>query len=285
MASTLLITGATGNIGSGIIQHLDFDKDVQVLAGVRNVKEQFTDKPVEMVLFDFDKLESSKPALQQADVLFLLRPPHISDVKGVFSPLIDECKEAGIKHIVFLSVQGVEKSSVIPHHKIEKLIRESGIAYTFIRPAYFMQNLTGNLKREIVEEQRIFVPAGNAKFNWIDADDIGKATARVLEDVNRHENTSYTITGSENLTFREVALKMSDVLKKPIGYKSPNLLHYFIKKKRDGLKTPLIMVMIMLHFLPRFNDEPEITNDYTSLTDDHPRSIEEFLALNKDQLL
>ncbi|HKL36465.1 MAG TPA: hypothetical protein VJ899_09270 [Salegentibacter sp.] len=51
----------------------------------------------------------------------MLRPPQIADVDKIFVPLMEEIKQSSVKHIVFLSVQGVEKNKIIPHHKIEKI--------------------------------------------------------------------------------------------------------------------------------------------------------------------
>jgi len=82
----------------------------------------------------------------------LLRPPQISDVKKYFAPLVETAKKSSIKHIVFLSVQGVDNSKIIPHHKIEKSIVDSKIIYTFLRPAYFMQNFTTTLRNDLVND-------------------------------------------------------------------------------------------------------------------------------------
>lgn len=90
------------------------------------------------------------------DTIFLLRPPHLSDIDTYFKPLIFKIKDTNIKQIVFLSVQGAEKSKAIPHNKIERLINENELDFIFLRPSYFMQNLTTILiddiktKREIV---------------------------------------------------------------------------------------------------------------------------------------
>ncbi|MGK7390511.1 MAG: NmrA family NAD(P)-binding protein [Candidatus Cyclobacteriaceae bacterium M2_1C_046] len=182
----ILITGATGNIGKPILEHLNYYENLEVLAGVRNPQKDLFLKPVKKVYFDFEDITGSANALTQLDCLFLLRPPQISDVKKYFDPLIKVCQEKEVGHIVFLSVQGAEKSSIIPHNKIEKLIVASGIPYTFLRPGYFMQNLSGSLKKDIIEKDRIYIPAGKAKFNWIDTNDIGMAAARVIEAPEKH---------------------------------------------------------------------------------------------------
>lgn len=73
-------------------------------------------------------------------------------------------------------LQGVEKSRIIPHHKIEKQIVTRGIPYTFLRLAYFIQNFTTTLHHALVNKRKIFLPAGNTKLTSIDVTDIGNVT-------------------------------------------------------------------------------------------------------------
>jgi len=135
--------------------------------------------------FDFAAAETYEHALAYCGILFLLRPPQLSEVKKYFNSLIDLAVICGVKHVVFLSVQGVGKSKIIPHHKIEKLIIESKIPHTFLRPAYFMQNFTTTLHADLVRHHSIFLPAGNAKFTLVDVTDIGKVAAKVLTELKR----------------------------------------------------------------------------------------------------
>jgi hypothetical protein len=181
-------------------------------------------------------------------------------------------------------VQGVENSKIIPHHKIEKLIRESGLAYTFLRPAYFMQNFTTTLRHDLVTRQLIFLPAGNAKFTLIDVTDIGLVTAKILTEPQQHIHKSYELTNREQLTFAEMAAKITRGTGKTIRYVSPNLLHFFIAKRREGVPAMLILVMIMLHYLPRFQ-QPPATNDWVrTITGREPRSFDEFVERDLQKL-
>jgi uncharacterized protein YbjT (DUF2867 family) len=201
----VLITGATGNVGSEIIKALSkINHNLRVFAGVRNLKvdaSKINDKNIQLIKFDFTDITSYQAALKNCDTLFLLRPPQISDVKKYFKPIIDTCKNNAVKHIVFLSVQGVEKSKIIPHHKIEKLIVDSKISYTFLRPAYFMQNFTTTLHNDLVHKRRIYLPAGNAKFTLVDVRDIGEVCAAILTHISEHINKSYELTCNEKLRF------------------------------------------------------------------------------------
>lgn len=157
----ILITGATGNVGMEVIKCLvAIDNNFEIVAGVRDIEHEaakLKEHLVSCVKFDFTNSQLVANALVSVDLLFLLRPPQLSNVKKYFAPLIASARAAGVKHIVFLSVQGVEKSTFIPHYKIEKLIVDSGIGYTFLRPAYFMQNFTTSLREELIENKKNFL--------------------------------------------------------------------------------------------------------------------------------
>lgn len=280
----VLITGATGNVGTEVIKSLQkIEHHLDIYAGVRNLHEdriKLSNYKVNFSQFDFTNIETYKTALDGCEILFLLRPPQISEVKKYFKPIIDICKEIGVKHIVFLSVQGVENSKIIPHHKIEKLILDSKIPYTFLRPAYFMQNFTTSLQNDLVNKKRIFLPASNAKFTLIDVRDIGEVSATILTNISEFINQTYELTGEEKLTFLEMAKILSDNLRTDIQYISPNLLNFFLAKRRE--KTPLmfVLVMIMLHFFPRFQKEPETTNWVQIITNRQPTKFEQFISDN-----
>jgi uncharacterized protein YbjT (DUF2867 family) len=284
----ILITGATGNVGIEVIKSLqNIDHQLDIYAGVRNSNEdrlKLANYKVNFSLFDFTDVETYKTALDGCEILFLLRPPQISEVEKYFKPIIDTCKQYGVKHIVFLSVQGVEKSKIIPHHKIEKLIVESKISYTFLRPAYFMQNFTTTLHNDLVNKKIIYLPAGNAKFTLVDVRDIGAVSATILTNISEHINKSYELTCNEKLTFSEMAKILNDILGTNIKYISPNLLSFFLTKRREKIPTMLIFVMIMLHYFPRFQKEPETSNWVEKITSQQPTTFQKFINDNKKAL-
>ncbi len=281
----VLITGATGNVGTAVIQSLQtighlFD----VHAGVRDLKAdaiKLANYKINFLQFDFTNPASYHSALNHCDMLFLLRPPQISEVAKYFKPIINICKENGVKHIVFLSVQGVEKSAIIPHHQIERLIVESKTPYTFLRPAYFMQNFTTTLLSDILQKKQIFLPAGNAEFTLIDVRDIGAVGAAVLSNVAAHQNQSYELTCQERFTFSEMAQILSQRLGTAITFQSPNLIHFFWTKRKEKMPVMLILVMIMLHYSPRFQQVPKITDWVEKLTGKPAITFEQFVDDHK----
>lgn len=284
----VLITGATGNVGTEVIKSLqNINHKLDIYAGVRSLttdNNKLNNYKIKFSQFDFTDKTSYENALDGCSILFLLRPPQISEVEKYFKPIIDTCKYKNVKHIVFLSVQGVEKSKIIPHHKIEQLIVDSKIPYTFLRPAYFMQNFTTTLRNDLLNKKRIYLPAGNAKFTLIDVRDIGAVSATILTNVSEHINKSYELTCNEKLTFSEMAKILSNILRTAIKYISPNLLSFFLTKRQEKTPAMFILVMIMLHYFPRFKKEPEITEWVEKIANKEPITFMQFVTDNEKLL-
>lgn len=283
----ILITGATGNIGFEVIRFLYKNRTTnKIVAAVRNVdKARITFKEfpqLEFVEFDFDIPALADKALENVDCVFLLRPPHLSDIE-IFRPLVAKMKENGISEVVFLSVQGAEKSKVIPHNKIETLIKDVGMNYIFLRPSYFMQNLTTTLIGDLRAKQQIILPAGDAKFNWVDIENIAEVAAVTLDNFQMYINEAIEITGSENENFETVSKLLSKTLDKKIEFVNANPFRFYKIKKREGMAKGMILVMIMLHFLPRFQKVPVISNYYEKLTGKKPTKLIEFIKREKEK--
>lgn len=281
----ILITGSTGNVGKEIIKCLiEIDGDYRILKGLRNlenVNDTSSSTKVKNIHFDFEDKDSISKALGAADVLFLLRPPQLANIEKYFEPLLNFAIKKSVGHIVLLSVQGADRNSFIPHHKIEKLILESNIPHTFLRPAYFMQNFTTILRKDLVEKNLIYLPAGNVKFTLVDVTDIGKVGAKILSNTKQHCNVAYDLTSEKALNFREMASLLSVGLDKKIRYESPNLLSFFLRKKREGIDSTFILIMIMLHYLPRFHSTPPISDKIKKLMGNEPTTFKEFVIENK----
>lgn len=278
----ILITGATGNVGLEVINYLvELKSSCRIFAGVRDVERArkiFSDNNrIEFLEFDFENPRTFGNALKNIDRVFLLRPPHISNVEKFFRPLIESLKENKVKQVVFLSVQGAEKSSVIPHNKIEKLIKGYELEYIFLRPSYFMQNLTTTLIDDIKQKRKIILPSGNAKFNWIDIKNIAEVTAILMENFLLYRNQTIEITGYENENFATVVSMINQQVKSPIQFESVNPLKFYLLKRVSEKEKGKIIVMILLHFLPRFQKEPQVSNFYEKLTGKKPTKLVDYI--------
>jgi uncharacterized protein YbjT (DUF2867 family) len=194
-------------------------------------------------------------------------------------------KRQYIKKVVFLSVQGVESQSLIPHHRLEKLLVDEKMEYVFLRPGYFMQNLTTTLVDEIKQNNRIFIPAGKLKFNWVDARDIGMVGAHILNEFEKYTYQTPEITGSEFVGFGEVVSLIRKITGRPLRYVSPNLLWFAHVQRSKGIPMPMILVMIMLHFLPRLGKNAQrLTDVVEQVTGQKPTTLKEFVEREQVKL-
>jgi hypothetical protein len=148
-----------------------------------------------------------------------------------------------------------------------------------------MQNFTTMLRRDLIYKKEIFLPAGKARFTVVDLTDIGSVAAHVLTRPEEHQNKAYDLTADEKLTFGEMAVILSDVLQIPIRYVSPGLLQFYRTKLKEGFTSGYILVLIMLHYLPRFQKSPPVSQSIREISGHAPTSFREFVEQNKSQLL
>lgn len=284
----ILITGATGTVGLETIKAFrQLEPKGNLVAGVRDVakdENKLAGYDLDSVKFDFADPGTYEAALSGCDALFLLRPPQLANVKKYFKPLMERAVTADVKHIVFLSVQGAPDNHFIPHHKIEKLILRSGIPYTFLRPTYFMQNFTTTLREDLTERKQICLPADNAKFTLIDVRDIGAVAAQVLTHPDKHLNQVYDLTNNEPLTFRQMSEILTQDLGRTINYESPTLWEFFWQKKREGNSIGFILVMTLLHYLPRFQKTPPLSPWVERIKGKPPITFGKFVHDHADEL-
>lgn len=274
----LLITGATGQTGRETLRSLLAAGTPHTLsAGLRRPDRMPSDLAGALpVRFDFEDPASFPPALAGVDRVFLLRPPQLADIR-IFRPLIAAMQAQQVREIVFLSVQGAEKSRIIPHNQIERLIREAGLRYIFLRPAYFMQNLTSTLLPGIRQDREIFLPAGRAPFNWVDVQDVGAAAAQAMLRFDALEGQICVLTGTENLRFGEAAEIIREETGLPVRFTDPGPLRFYLRKRREGMESGKILAMLMLHYLARFQPEPEISGTLGALLGRPPGTLRAYI--------
>ena len=283
----ILVTGATGQVGSAVISALCAFDHIVVRAGVRAVAEASAtwsdDARVQPVAFDFLDPASQDAALADCDTLFLLRPPQLN---SDFADVIARARHHGVTHIVFLSVQGAERNWFVPHHRIERRLMSGGVPYTLLRPAYFMQNFTSTLHYELARRRRIFLPAGNARFTLVDVGDIARVASQLLtQPGSQHHGQAYTLTSATPLNFEQMAAQLSTGLGTPITYISPSPWRFYRTLRRDGREPGLLLVMLLLHMLPRFTGTPPVTHTVADLTGRAPIEFAQFVAAHRDELL
>ncbi len=236
MAGKILITGATGTVGSAVGKALQ-SKGADFVAAsreVQKVKEKFG-SGVAAIAFDFADHSTYESATQGVDKVFLLGPPVDPNMDRLLTPFVHHLREKGINRVVYLSAFGVEevKDSMPFHATLEKLLKDNGFAVTFLRPTFFAQNF-GNYERDNIENRKVvYSPAGQGKAAFVDIKDVGEVAARVLLEPG-HEGKVYTLTGPVAYSYGDVAGILSEVRGETIHYPAPSPEEYAQVLKSAG---------------------------------------------------
>ena len=276
MSSPILVIGALGNVGAEVVEQL-LSTGNKVRAADRveeKIRERFGSS-VEAVRFDFTDPKTYEATFKGLEKMFLLRPPHITNIKRDMVPSIDTAKRAGVKHVVFLSLIGIENTKYVPHYKVETYLKEVNLQTTFLRCSFFMQNLNTTHRKEIKERNEIFVPVGNAKTSFIDARDIG-AVAAVALTQHGHADKNYDLTGSEALDYWQATNILSGVLGREIQYKNPNPVYFLIETIRRGTPFMFALVMMGLYTSTRLGMAESVTKEVENLTGKKPITFREY---------
>lgn len=264
-------------MGSVLVQLLHNAGYTVRAAVVSEAEADYLPQGVDWVKFDFTDPTTYARAFVGVKKLFLMRPPHISQVERDMKPAIDYAAAAGVQQIVFLSLLGAEKNSFVPHAKVEALLEASSVPYTLLRCGFFMQNLSTTHRQDINENNDIFIPAGTGKTAFIDARDIAAVAAKVLTEPG-HVERAYSLTGSEALGYQEVAGMMSEVLGRPIRYSNPHFLRFAWRLWRRGFPLSYVTVVTAIYLTTRFGLAKTVTPETAVLLDRPPLTMQQFIS-------
>ena len=278
----ILITGATGKTGSATAKSLG-EKGETFRALIRNEekKEGLESLGGEVVLGSIENTEVVNQSMQGVKTVLVLLPNSESQL-ALEKQLVDSAKQAGVERIVKMSsIEATpDATSPIPklHLESEEYIKQSGLAWTMIKPNFYMQNLLASAGT-IKEQGKIFLPMGEGKTGMIDTTDVGKVLAKVLSE-DGHESMNHEITGPEILSFYEVAEIFSQVLGKQVDYVDVPMDAY--KETLGQFLTNqwhLDAVIDLFKGIAEGGIEDK-TDTFNELMGETPKSLSQFLAEN-----
>lgn len=279
--SCVLVTGATGNVGREVVRALRA-KNIAVRAGDRDPKRVHAlfGTDVEAVTLDYRDRATFAAATAGATALFLLRPPAIADVGKTLLPFIDEARQRGVRHVVFLSVAGADKNKLVPHHAVERHLARGG-DWTVLRPGFFAQNLGDAYRRDIVEDSRIYVPAGRGRVAFVDVRDLAEVAAMAFASPAEHDGRAYVLTGPEAIDFATAASYLSDAIGRPIRYEPASILGYLIHLRGRGMPWAQVGVQTVLHAGLRFGQAEHVDPTIHRLLGRRARTVREYVMENR----
>ncbi|MFE2726782.1 NAD(P)H-binding protein [Kitasatospora sp. NPDC059327] len=215
----IVVTGATGNIGRTLVPLLAGAGE-EVVAVSRQPRPAALPAGVRHARADVGDAASMRPVLDGADALFLLLGGDLNGRGESPKALLDAAGAAGVERVVLVSSQINATRPQAPSHtrlrEFETAVRESGLAFTVLRPGGFASNAFA-WAESVRTERTVFAPFGDVALPVVDPADIAEVAAAALRE-DGHAGRTYELTGPEAVSPRRQAAVVSEALGEPVTF-------------------------------------------------------------------
>jgi len=237
-----LITGAAGKTGKAILRKLT--EKGQLIKALVFRFDQVSEVEVlgakEVIVGDMRNLEIVRRALQGVDSIYHICPNVHPDEITIGQSLIDAAAKVGIEHFVYHSVLHPQIEAM-PHHwkkmRVEEFLFESGLPYTILQPAIYMQNILVNWENIIMLGQYTVPYSVESRLSMVDLEDVARAARTILMDGsdegNHHAGATYELVGTPAISQTEIAALLSEHLNCPVFAESVSI-DYWIRNIRPS---------------------------------------------------
>lgn len=213
---TILVTGATGNVGRLVVDHLLGLGATDVRALTNHPERANLPPEVDIREGFVGRPETVRPALEGVELLYLA--PYARTVQHV----VGLARDAGVRHIVDLSsTEAVREAAGDPggwyYYAVERAVEDIGIDWTHLRPGEFMTNAL-IWADEIRSTGAMRSGYGRAATAMIDLDDIAAVAARILMAPDLHRGRTYQLSGPEAVSRADIARLVGEAIGKPVHF-------------------------------------------------------------------
>ncbi|QFZ23291.1 NAD(P)H-binding protein [Saccharothrix syringae] len=271
---TILVTGATGTIGGAVVRQLA-KAGVPVKALTRNPARASLPGGVEVVGGDLTR--PSELPLAGVTAAFLIAALEAEDPAVPAKAFLDHAHD--LRKVVYLSSSAVtaeRPGSYEAHRDVERVIEESGVAWTHVRPGEFMSNKL-IWARDVKERDVVRAPFPDSVGAPVHEDDVAEVVVHALLHEG-HAGKAYTLSGPEALTHRQQAEAFAAGLGRPIGFERLTYGQARAALIRDeGL--PWDTAEYLMGYMAQHAEEPaEVTPDFELVTGRRGRTLAQWAA-------
>jgi NAD(P)H dehydrogenase (quinone) len=286
MKPKILITGATGQVGAGVIPHLTANPDVEVIAAART-PEKAKHFGLPVVRLDLDKPETMAAFLEGVDRALLVTG-YTVDMMRQSKDFLNAAKRAGVKHIVHLGACGDNDTRIAHygwHQFIERYVEWCGFSFTHLRPEIFMQNLLGYGGESFVQKGAIRHYVGKARLSWVDIEDVSEVAAASLLNPGEHKDQTYRM-GYEAATYDEIAKIFTQVIGQSFSYEPRSPAEFYRNVIKAGAEAAYMKCVFDSYSdftAGRGERVDEVFNNLPAIIGRKPRSIADFAKKYADR--
>jgi len=247
--SKILITGASGSLGKGVIKHLlkkTNAEDIAVLVRDAKKVEDLKSEGIDVQIGDYNNYESLIAAFKGVDKLLFISGSEFKGRSKQHENVVNAAKETGVKHVVYTSFLRNNETKTSPisfvvkdHIDTERWLKESGMKYTILKHNLYMDMLPLFIGDKVLENEMIYQPAGEGKAAFTLREDMAEVAAHILT-TDGHENKEYDITADEAYSYKDIAVIISNITGKTISYVSPSVEEFNKTMTEAGVPMPFI---------------------------------------------
>ncbi len=294
MTDTLLVTGASGQLGRSVINHLldTFKVPAARIIATTRTPANLADlaaRGVDVREADFDDQASLAKAFKGADRALVISTNELA-IQGKRREqqlaAVAAAKQAGVAHLLYTSLPNPEPGSPIifapDHYDTEQAIKATGIPYTILRNSWYDENLFMSLPQTLASGHW-YTSAGDGRISYCARDDMAAAIAGALAS-GAKESTTYTLTGPKAYTVAEVAALVTEVTGKPIQVIQLSDDALTDGMKAAGLPEPIARLLVSFDAATRVGGLGMVTDSVEKLSGRKSVSLKQFLEANKAKL-
>lgn len=279
----ICVTGGTGTIGRELVKQLVARNAAFVVTsrdpGAARAR---LGAHVPVVHGDFTDAEGMRTVFRQVDRLFLVCTPDLG-MDRLECAAVEAAKDSAVRHIVKISAPGADVNAPCElmrvHGRIESAIEESGIHWTHLRPSGFMQNLWGPTQG-IRSDATFRLSVGDAPVPFVDSADIAAVALECLMSPEAHRNRAYHVTGSEALTYAQIASIFQTALGVPVSYHSLSSDEARQLYLADGVPPGLVEELVGYFELMSQGFGGQVTTVVEDCTGRPPKRLRQFITEN-----
>ena len=272
---TIAITGVTGKIGGAVATELqDLAPRLRLL--VRN-PSRAPRLEGQLAVADYSDAAASREALAGVNVLFMVSAGESPERVQQHEVFVDAAAAAGVKHIVYTSFLGAKPDATFTltrdHWYTEQHIRESGIAWTFLRDSFYLDFFP-----EVVDENGVIRgPAGNGRVGAVSREDVARSATAVLRNPAPHAGCAYDMTGPQALSLNDIARIIGEVWGKQVTYQDESLEEAYASRAHYGAPGWEVDAWVSTYTAIASGELDVISDSVQSLTGRPPLSLAELL--------
>lgn len=284
----ILVTGATGQFGKATIDYLLKKgypaSSIAALVRDENKAAALQSSGVEIRNGDYEDYASLVKAFTGIDKLLLVSSNDLNNRSAQQANAVKAAREGGVKYILYTSFVRKDETDTSPiafvaqsHIATEKLIRESGLAYTIFRNNLYLDFVPVFIGEKVLETG-VYWPAGNTPGAYALREEMAEAAANVLAE-SGHDNKEYNISNSSAWDFNQVAETISLASGHKIGYTSPSQAEYKAVLTQAGVPEHYIAMFAGFAEAIRLGEFDSATNsDLEKLLGRKPTSLPDYLT-------